>query len=426
MEKVTIRVPGRVNLLGMHIDHQGGQVNPITFGHMYIDVKPCKDYKLKVASTEFGEVKLVDFLSHKDWYIHVQVVVEEYSDFLRCSGYEGIEVTIVSIESSVPPSRGLGSSSSVVVGTYAALRTLLYKTFSTKKKDLMRYAERCAAIERNVGTKGGSGDHLAILFGKRGRVSHLQGEGERVSIKYTKFPSEYNIILCDSGVTATKSAGAKDIFNARVACYSIAEQMLHRVLRTSVAWKSHWRANVSTIATQLDAITIAQLASKLPIHMSRSDIEKEGIEIDYSTHIEPQDGYNVKGVFQFGVAECLRSKLAQRYLKKDIIKFGELMFHSHAGDRTDTNDSILDVHEVTHLTPGKYDAGHPLLDEIVDIAKQSGCIGACRVGAGLGGCVAILVSSDITNRVTSLLESKEFTCKVIESPEEGMEVIEVK
>ena len=54
----------------------------------------------------------------------------------------------------------------------------------------------------------------------------------------------------------------------------------------------------------------------------------------FRTHDEPTDGYRVRGVCLFGLAECARAQVAVSFLKENKMEsFGELISLSHNGDR---------------------------------------------------------------------------------------------
>ncbi|HRS96072.1 MAG TPA: galactokinase family protein, partial [Candidatus Latescibacteria bacterium] len=45
-----VRAPGRVNLLGMHIDHRGGRVNPIAVRELVLVCVPRSDNRIRIAN----------------------------------------------------------------------------------------------------------------------------------------------------------------------------------------------------------------------------------------------------------------------------------------------------------------------------------------------------------------------------------------
>ena len=139
----------------------------------------------------------------------------------------------------------------------------------------------------------------------------------------------------------------------------------------------------------------------------------------------------------FGLAECARSMRAGSLLDRgDAKAFGELMSVSHNGDRVarwrngvahayasgPTNECIDDlVARAESLAPlgacaaalwqqpGAYDCSTADIDSMVDAATQHpGVLGAQLSGAGLGGCVMILVRSDAAEDVRELLETSYY------------------
>jgi galactokinase len=128
------------------------------------------------------------------------------------------------------------------------------------------------------------------------------------------------------------------------------------------------------------------------------------------------------------LAECARAELAASLLKNnDMISFGELISISHDGDRVtrlvngkrveyyeEITDEYLDqiIADVRsndkarvesarlYRQPGGYAVSCAELDELVDIAMSvEGVLGAGRVGAGLGGCISVLVDKNKTDEL---------------------------
>ena len=147
------------------------------------------------------------------------------------------------------------------------------------------------------------------------------------------------------------------------------------------------------------------------------------LETLFLSHNEPADGYRVRGVCLFGIAECLRSRDCARLLERgDVEGFGRLMTLSHDGDRVSHLDAAgrrqpvpLDVPDAEldrliaacergegplMMVPGSYACSTPELDAMVDIALSvEGVVGAQLAGAGLGGCIMVLCRDDATDRL---------------------------
>ncbi|MHC4753378.1 MAG: hypothetical protein ACYTFW_26380 [Planctomycetota bacterium] len=168
------------------------------------------------------------------------------------------------------------------------------------------------------------------------------------------------------------------------------------------------------------------MVKSLPVSAYRADILKvlpEGeqkIHRVFRSHNEPEQGYQIRQICLYGIAECIRASMVPKCLRTgDIKTFGELMSISHDGDRvtklvdgkrvpTDNSypDSRIDAlindlesgdpHRMSraHLwrQGGGYNVSLPEIDMLVDIAIASpGVLGAGLVGAGMGGSIVAVV-----------------------------------
>ncbi|MFZ2641639.1 MAG: galactokinase, partial [Verrucomicrobiia bacterium] len=141
-------------------------------------------------------------------------------------------------------------------------------------------------------------------------------------------------------------------------------------------------------------------------------------------HQEP-DGYWLRSVVMFGIAECERSRLFASLLRnRDLAKIGQFMRISHNGDRVSglghhgrmqpedwrvsdarLNSLIEDLRSEEPsrvsraqlwLQPGGYACSTPELDRMVDLVNQvEGVVGAQLAGAGLGGCIMVLAKKEV-------------------------------
>src|SRR5262249_19863822 len=77
------------------------------------------------------------------------------------------------------------------------------------------------------GTRGGSADHAAMKFGSKGMVIHVKFH-EFELLERIRFPPAYRLVVCNSFVQAKKAAGAKTVFNARVASYLLGVALVRK------------------------------------------------------------------------------------------------------------------------------------------------------------------------------------------------------
>jgi galactokinase len=162
----------------------------------------------------------------------------------------------------------------------------------------------------------------------------------------------------------------------------------------------------------------------------------EDLDLFFSTHRLPGDGlYPIRGVVLYGLAECERSRLFADALKANhISEIGRLMNVSHDGDRVARFDSygkrlpyqsptsngyLLDLIDdlesgdpervmraQLQWQPGSYHCSVPEIDHLVDISlRTEGVVGAQLTGAGLGGCMMVLVhKNSVPELVADLTE----------------------
>jgi len=462
---IAIRAPGRVNLLGMHIDHRGGAVNPIAVNELLLIAQPRDDdvVVLRNMQEQFGPRQFAigellppdpiddwdrwtqaEYERRKeaglagDWanYVKAPLVylqhlqqAESGEPSQRLRGFNGLVTSTIGIAA------GLSSSSALVVATILAAAAINNLTYTSE--DLV---ELCGVAEWYVGTRGGAGDHAAILLSRQGCLSHLGNHP--LTVESVPFPSDYDIVVCDSLKQAQKTAGARDAFNARVAAYEFGLALLKQNYPDRAPAMQRLR-DVSPACLGISEAEIMRMIRSLPERITRSELlqllpdERASLERIFSTHNEPAGGYKVRQVCLYGIAECLRSELGPELLVSgDIDGFGRLMTISHDGDRvtrlangrrvpfsTDTSDAALDrlIADLEsgdteraegarlYRQPGGYECSCEELDELVDIALSTpGVVGAQLVGAGLGGSVVVLVAQTETENLLANLAAQYY------------------
>jgi N-acetylgalactosamine kinase len=150
-----------------------------------------------------------------------------------------------------------------------------------------------------------------------------------------------------------------------------------------------------------------------------ADAERERLERMFLSHEAPADGYAIRGVVVFGLSEMARAQRCLGLLKgNDARGLGRLMNSSHDGDRVSRETSCNTWRRVSARSAaeplaewsrkpgrradmaelsGEFGCSLPELDRIVDIARrQPGVEGAQLAGAGLGGCIMVLVQKPRT------------------------------
>ncbi len=158
-----IALPGRVNLIGEHVDYSEGWVLPLAIDRVcYALVQPRRDRRLRIHSVQFNQT--VEYAlndanrNQKEWGTYVRGVawaIEQLGD--RLPGADLL------VSSEVPLGAGLSSSAALEVASALALLST-----SGRRKDLTTIARLCQRAENEfVGMRCGIMDQLVACFGKK-------------------------------------------------------------------------------------------------------------------------------------------------------------------------------------------------------------------------------------------------------------------
>lgn len=337
--------PGRVNLIGEHIDYHGLPVLPMALQRgIRIEFAARRDdvVVLRNADPRFGERRFTvapDLAPGPpgDWGNYAMAAAVTVAS--RYGARTGLEGTL---SSDLPPAAGLSSSSALVV---AVARALLHA--QGLSPDPVELAEALAEGERFVGTAGGGMDQAASLLGVAGHAMEIFFRP--LEARPVPFPGDWAVLVAHTGVSAEKSGGAQEAYNRR-------------------------RAE--------SAAALASLADAMgdPGASPRSLIRRHGA----ASLLSRCRGMEGEGARWAGhaLSEALRVDEAVYALRGgDLEAFGSLLNASHT--------SLRDVYEVSH----------PRLDALVDAARAAGAAGARLTGAGFGGCMLAVCREELADAV---------------------------
>ena len=459
------RAPGRVNLLGTHIDHRGGAVNTLAVGNTIFVAEPRDDDLVVLANSnpEFapGEFSIrrelpaggvkdwdkwtmdqyqrrLDSGTQADWsnYVRAGVLYLQHINTSPGGAFSpALKGMNVFVNGNVRPRSGLSSSSSIVMASMEAC--IRINELDMSDMDLVDAAH---LAEWYVGTRGGGGDHASIKFCGHGYLAHLGAFP--LTVERIPLPEECCAVLCDSMVIASKTAGARNLYNQRVACYELGMLILRKSFPRRAA-KMKLLRDVTPAPLEVDEAEIYRMLKALPESADRQELsavladQPDELERIFRSHESVPGGYRIRQACLYGIAECLRSKRAIELLRSgDVEGFGELITLSHDGDRVthlvdgkwvplakplpdaeldrladdvQSGDPARKRKARLHRQPGGYDASCPELDEIVDVALAvPGVLGAGLVGAGLGGSVVVLTRKARAEAVADALAEQYY------------------
>lgn len=462
-EKVcVVRAPGRLNLMGRHVDHRGGYNNVLAIDRETLAVVGARqDDRVVAVNTDPGKFPPAEFsisetiggFAWRDWmnFVNSEWVRNmvysspgDWGNYLKAAAvrlqhkYQDVRVMGVNIAVSgnVPIAAGLSSSSTVVVAALQAMIALNNFELTSRQ-----FIDLCGEGEWFVGSHGGAGAHGAIFHGQRGKIAHVGYLPFRIE-EILEAPEAYQVMLADSHVQSARTSEAMNVFNARNCSYNLGLALLKQRNPETASMVEYVR-DLDPSKMGWPTSDIYKLLLKVPPVLTRRQFRQllsteysEMIERNFTTHPDP-GRYDVRGVLLFGAAESMRSRIGVEYLRKgEIDRFGRLMSISHDGDRVAVRGadgkyrrsaedcSDADLHRLIddlacedpdrvlkaqlYMQPGSYRCSTPVIDGMVDIVNAvPGVAGAQMAGAGLGGCIMVLARRERTAAVRRAL-SREF------------------
>jgi galactokinase len=346
--------PGRVNLIGEHIDYNGGLVMPcaITFG-TYLLTSPNTDGMFRFRSINFDE-KLdiplqADYKKEgESWFNYPLGVIEHFlKDGHQLQGLDML------FHGDIPIGSGLSSSASIEVVTAFALNKIFNATYS--KLDLVKIAK---SVENNfIGVNCGIMDQFAVAFGEKDKALMLNCD----TLEYQAVDSNLGDHVLAVINTNKPRKLAESKYNERVQECATALKQMQQLL------------DISNLC-DIDTNTFKQYE-----HLITDEIVKKR-----ATHV---------------IEENDRVKLAAKALAaNNLTEFGKLMYASH--------DSLRDLYAVSGRE----------LDAIVEYSKtDKNVAGARMTGAGFGGCAIALVKADAFDEFNAGV-TKYYTDKIGYAP----------
>lgn len=215
---VVARAPGRVNLIGEHVDYSDGFVLPVAIGlDVAVAASPRMDRKVRVVASDLGQRAAfhLDRAGERRpaWTRYVQAVAGLLESIgIRLPGAD------LAIAGDVPPGAGLSSSAALEV----ALATALLNVAGRVLPDL-ELVEVCHRAEHEwIGVRCGVMDQFTAVFAREGHAAFL--DCRTLDCLHVPVPDAAVIAVTESGVPHELSATAE--YNTRVAECEEASRLL--------------------------------------------------------------------------------------------------------------------------------------------------------------------------------------------------------
>ena len=332
--------PGRVNIIGEHIDYNGGYVMPCAIDRgTYFVIRLNNTTTVNVFSMQFEDLGIVSFDCNDETH------TKQYTDFVKgiikiFDLHVGFDMVCCG---TIPHSSGLSSSASFCTGLGFALSTLVGNPVNGTNLALA-----CKRVENEfMGVNSGIMDQFIICNGVDNGALLLDCN----TLKYEEIPFELEDNVLIIANTNKKRQLADSKYNERRAeCDKVLEIINNNGYNYSC----------------LCDIKEEEMEELLPL------IQEEKLQRR----------------FRHVVSENIRTINASKALKDHNIKLlGELLTASHM--------SLQNDYEVT---------GKELDMLVHSFLAQEGCVGARMTGAGFGGCSIALFKKGYEKKAIEIVK----------------------
>ncbi|KAF2196210.1 galactokinase-like protein [Delitschia confertaspora ATCC 74209] len=441
------RSPGRVNIIGEHIDYSLYEVLPMAVTAdflMAVAVRPSSEKSIvRIANMQSEKFPAREFEIPAEGEIPIDASELEWTNYFK-SGLRGVTELLqkkrsdkghfVSVgmdilcDGTVPSGGGLSSSAAFVCTS--ALAAL--KANGEEKVDKTELCELAIVSERAVGVNSGGMDQSASVFSLRGSALYVSFKPslQTTAIEFPKTNPEFAFVIAQSFVAADKHTTGPVCYNLRVVECTLAAVFLANVF----GLKRSLPADSSPLGVSLRGFHDTYFEEKEGI----ADNTKASVD-EFKTQLQkliqlaedylPQEnGYSRSEICSLlGVSE---DELNSRFMSKFPVRAERFMLRQRALHVFNEALRVLQFRQLLSSPPESsenlvkslgnlmnetqtscrelYDCSCPELDELCDLARSAGSAGSRLTGAGWGGCSVHLVPKDKVDAVKKVWEEKYY------------------
>ncbi|XP_073303368.1 galactokinase-like [Primulina huaijiensis] len=424
---IYARSPGRVNLIGEHIDYEGYSVLPMAIRQdTIVAIRKCDESGaekvLKIANVNSDKYHMctypadpdqeIDLKNHR-WGHYFICGYKGFYDFAKSKGFDvgatlGLEVVVDGI---VPTGSGLSSSAAFVCSSTIAIMAVFGADFA--KKELAQLTCEC---ERHIGTQSGGMDQAISVMAQSGFAALIDFNPIRAT--EVQLPAGGTFVIAHSLAESQKAVTAATNYNNRVVECRLASIVLGIKLglkpeeaiakiRTLSDVEGLCVTFAGTHGSSDPVIAVKELLKEEPY--SAEDIENitnEKLQTIFTNSPSSLDVLRAAKHFKlYQRAAHVYSEAKRVYAFKDTVsskssdeemlkKLGDLMNESH------------------HSCSVYYECSCPELEELVKISRDNGALGARLTGAGWGGCAVALVKENIVPQFILNLKDQFYQSRI--------------
>lgn len=437
------RSPGRVNIIGEHIDYSLYEVLPMAVtADVLVAVSTITSHSrpgqghgatVSIANVNSSKFPPSEFSILPDGEVHIDAATHEWTNYFKAGVRgamgllfklrNGVDTFVpdnmeVMVDGNVPSGGGLSSSAAFVCASALAVLTANGET-KFSKKDLVELA---IVAERAVGVNSGGMDQAASVFSIRNSATSVSffPTLQAKAIGFPRIKPELTFLIAQSYVAADKHVTAPECYNLRVVECTLAAAVLAKLtgctldedsgpLRISLRGfqdaytKNHTGTSVDNNGA--DSVTDINDHDRRMMCELRLMIELTNRHLD-------DEGYTREHLAT--ILETSTTKLEERYMSKFPVRAEKFKLNQRAqhvfeealrvlqfrtllnsrGNKNLHTDLGTLMNETQESCRTLYECSCPELDELCKIARHHGAYGSRLTGAGWGGCTVHLVPKD--------------------------------
>lgn len=449
------RSPGRVNLIGEHIDYSLYEVLPmaiaadllVAVSSSHSDPDSQGESRISIASVNSGKFGSAEFSIAAAGQADIDATVHSWTNYFK-AGFNGALLLLrkknpeiilrsmhVLVDGAIPPGGGLSSSAAFVCASaLAVLRA--NRADQIIKGELVELA---IVSERAVGVNSGGMDQAASVLSTRGQALSVSFSPalHAEAIPFPPLDPPITFMIAQSFVAADKHVTAPECYNLRVVECTLAAEVMAASLNLNL------QSDSSPLNHSLRGVQVAYFATTVVPTTPKSQLQTMLALIP--SHLGQPDGYTLPEIASIlsTTAPVLLQRLTSRFpIRAEtfhlarrathvfsealrVLEFKSLLQHQPPFPASDLLPRLgALMNETQYSCSQVYDCSCPELDQLCKIARNAGAYGSRLTGAGWGGCTVHLVPRESLEAIRTAWEKEYYRVREPDiSPERLAEAV---
>ncbi|OAJ42694.1 galactokinase [Batrachochytrium dendrobatidis JEL423] len=423
-----VRSPGRVNLIGEHIDYAGYSVLPMAIDRdvvIAVSTRPIQDtFKIDVCNMNDSVYPSRSFETASEQPIQIDSTINEWSNYFRC-GCKGAlkDIDPISrrsiqalVSGTIPAGAGLSSSSAFVCASTIA--TLVSHDILKSKGEIIHMAIQG---EHYAGVQTGGMDQSISIMGVQGSVLLIHFYPTLSAIPIT-FPTLFEtpvFVIANTLVTADKHASAHRNYNLRVVETRLVAALLAKKLGVFDAHQLFTLRHLQNLYFSKCTVAHADTAQlKILMGLVSEHIKSEPYTLNEVAQLLGVDENNARKTYvdNISIHEADGFKLYQRAMHVFSEARRVLLFRDTCASVDGNSDSFLQelgclMNQSQDSCRDLYDCSCSEIDQLTKICRNAGAFGSRLTGAGWGGCTVSLIKEGDTKAFIEKVKQEYYFTK---------------